>query len=236
MGENPLRNASAARRGGRPCEAEAGKIRGRILDIAAEMFLAYGYGACSIEAIAKCAGIAKRTFYHRFPGKSDLFRAVVTHLTTRLRPEQLEPLFKGGRIDDILRRLAKVILYAAVTPESVALHRLLVSEVTRFPELAVIMDTEGARQEAIERISSLLQTKLNVSNPGLAADIFLQMVISLPQRRAMGFGKPMSESELESWAKDIVQLFLHGCGKEVKASRSGRRAEDEKKQRTRSEH
>jgi hypothetical protein len=32
----------------------------------------------------------------------------------------------------------------------------------------------------------------------------------LPQRRALG-GEPMSETELDAWADDCVNLFLNGC-------------------------
>ncbi len=128
---------------------QAGQIRERILDSATELFLTEGYGATSIEAIAKRAGISKRTFYHRFDDKADLFGAVVHRLIARLRPAQTAPLFKGGTLEDILGRLARVILRAALAPQVLALHRMIVSEAVRFPELAIIMDTEGSRREAV---------------------------------------------------------------------------------------
>src|SRR5947209_19814422 len=53
------------RRGGRPSREQAALLGERILDTATELFLAEGYGATSIEAIAQRAGISKRTFYHR---------------------------------------------------------------------------------------------------------------------------------------------------------------------------
>jgi hypothetical protein len=37
------------------------------------------------------------------------------------------------------------------------------------------------------------------------------MVVTLPQRRASGFGQPMTEAELDAWADDCVNLFLNGC-------------------------
>jgi hypothetical protein len=37
------------------------------------------------------------------------------------------------------------------------------------------------------------------------------MVITLPQRRALGLGKPLTEGELDQWADDCVNLFLNGC-------------------------
>jgi hypothetical protein len=37
------------------------------------------------------------------------------------------------------------------------------------------------------------------------------MVVTLPQRRAMGYGIPMTAAELEVWADKSVDLFLNGC-------------------------
>ena len=50
------------------------------------LFLNDGFGATSIEAVAKRAGISKRTFYHRFTGKEMLFEAVVRRLVERWTP------------------------------------------------------------------------------------------------------------------------------------------------------
>jgi hypothetical protein len=36
------------------------------------------------------------------------------------------------------------------------------------------------------------------------------MVVTLPQRRAMGFGAPMTAAELDAWADQVVGLFLNG--------------------------
>ena len=36
------------------------------------------------------------------------------------------------------------------------------------------------------------------------------MVVTLPQRRALGFGAPMTAAELDVWAHKVVILFLQG--------------------------
>ena len=64
-------------RGGRPSRDARSALNERILDVATELFLAQGYGLTTIEALARRAGISKRTFYHRFADKSVLFGAVV---------------------------------------------------------------------------------------------------------------------------------------------------------------
>src|ERR1700684_2799247 len=73
-------------RGGRPSRQQSAQLADRIIDVAEKLFLGHGFGATSIEAVAKHAGISKRTFYHRFPGKERLFEAVVRRLIERWRP------------------------------------------------------------------------------------------------------------------------------------------------------
>ena len=72
--------------GGRPSRQESAQLSDRILDVATALFLSDGFGATSIEGIAKRAGISKRTFYHRFTGKEMLFEAVVRRLIERWTP------------------------------------------------------------------------------------------------------------------------------------------------------
>ena len=92
----------------------------------------------------------------------------------------------------------------------------MVAESARFPELARALSAEGASQEAIALISGLLARELDNADftPAVrefAALQFLQLVVVVPQRRALGFDKPMSAAELEAWADSSVRLFLNGC-------------------------
>ena len=65
------------RSGGRPTAQAAALLETTILDAATEAFLADGYAATTIEAIARTCGVAKRTIYARWSGKPALFRAVL---------------------------------------------------------------------------------------------------------------------------------------------------------------
>ena len=204
------------RRGGRPSRDEAALLGERILDVATELFFAGGYGATSIEAVAQRAGISKRTFYHRFPDKAALFAAVAHRIIQKLRPPAAVPLYEGDSLDEILRHLARLILRAGLAPPALALSRLMVAEAQRFPELAAIAAGEGSRAEVVGRIAALLDREaraggLSIDRPEFAADQFLQIVVTIPQRRALGFGRPMTEAELDAWADDCVNLFLNGC-------------------------
>jgi AcrR family transcriptional regulator len=206
----------AVARGGRPSRADALRIRERILIDATELFLAEGYGSTSIEAVAKRAGVSKRTLYDRFDDKTALFTAVVHRIIDQIRPPPEVPLVEGATLADILERLALLILRAALSPQAIALHRLVNAESARFPELVRAVSSDGSTREAMELIGSLLEPDLANSNlsaddRAFAAAQFIFMVVALPQRRAMGFGTPMRQPELEAWAVKVVRLFLDGC-------------------------
>lgn len=215
-----------ARRGGRPSLQDAAQLADRILDAATELLLTHGYGATSIEAIARRARVSKRTFYHRFRDKPALMAAVVKRLIDRQRPAAGVPLIEGAGLEAILSRLASMILAAALHPQVLALHRLIVAESGRFPDLAAAITQSGGRQEAVDLIAGLLSGHAGSVRPAPASALaaapaspaaqfraqqFLQMVVSLPQLRALGLGQPMTAAELDAWVRDTVALFLRGA-------------------------
>jgi AcrR family transcriptional regulator len=207
--------AIKARGTGRPSRDEAARIEGQIVDIARDLFFAHGYGATSIEMIARKASISKRTFYHRFPNKAAVFRAVVNRLIQEVTPGNVEGLFEGRSIEEILNGLAMAILSASLSQQTLALNRLVMAETERFPELAMVMSEQGARRDALVRITALLQGeqtagRARLFDPEIAAELFMHMVIAGPQRRAFGLGKPMTPVELTRWAATAVTIFLDG--------------------------
>ncbi len=180
------------------------------------MLLAEGYSRTSVEAIAKRARISKRTFYHRFRGKPELFEAVVRRLVQHWRAP-FDALLDQPRtvtLEQLLTQTAKQILSAALSPQALALHRLILSEAPRFPELARVMNEHGAGQGVLQ-IAGILEAemragRLGAMDPRFAAEQFLHLVLSGPQRRALGLGKPLAPRELQRWMFDTVRLFLAG--------------------------
>ena len=204
------------RQGGRPSREASEQLGELILDAATELFLTHGFGATSIEAVAQRVRISKRTFYHRFSDKPALLAAVVHRIIKRLRPAAGVPLIEGADLRMVLERLATLILRAALSPQAIALHRLIVAESARFPDLAEVLAREGATEEAIALIAGVLERevkarRLKLEDTVFAAQQFLQMVITLPQRRAMWLGAPMSKREITEWPHKVVDLFLNGC-------------------------
>jgi AcrR family transcriptional regulator len=172
-----------------------------------------GYAATTIEAIARTCGVAKRTVYARWSGKPALFRAVLELLMSRWLSDA------GDWADDAsleiaLHQAADRMLAVALTPEAVALHRLLIAESGRFPELPLMMQQAGAG-EGTKRIAALLdgaviRGELPAQDTVFAAEQFLHLVLAGPQRRALGLGRPLDERQTRAWGKAAVALFLSG--------------------------
>jgi len=75
--DSPGRNVKSGRRydsSGRLSAAE--RTRSRVLDLARERFLANGYAATTVAAIAGAAGVSVETIYKSYGGKAGLVRAL----------------------------------------------------------------------------------------------------------------------------------------------------------------
>jgi TetR/AcrR family transcriptional regulator, mexJK operon transcriptional repressor len=202
------------RRGGRPTREDAAALGERIVTVATDLFLGQGFGATSIEAVAAACGVSKRTFYHRFRDKPDLFRAVVRRLIARWASPLEAELVAAGSLDETLAKMARQILAAALSPEALQLYRLLIAEAPRFPELALIITEQSAASG--ERLGAFLAHEaqaghLTLDDPGFAAEQFINMVLAGPRRRALGLGPAMKPPEIERWIRRTVALFLEGC-------------------------
>jgi TetR/AcrR family transcriptional regulator, mexJK operon transcriptional repressor len=201
------------RPGGRPSRAEAGKIEGRILDVATRLFFRHGFAATSMERVAAAAHISKRTLYARFRDKAALFRSVVDRQVRGWRGSFEAQTQRPDSLADALREAAGGILRVALEPEALALHRMVVAEAERFPELARTLSATSAAGG--EWLAGLLRSfpeaaALSADDLAFAAEQFLMLVVSGPRRRALGLGRPLDAAGLAAWAEGSVTLFLDG--------------------------
>jgi TetR/AcrR family transcriptional regulator, mexJK operon transcriptional repressor len=206
--------ATTVRTGGRPTAAAASLLEATILNHATAVFLREGYAATSIEAVAREARVAKRTIYARWTGKPALFLAVLQRLmATWLSTADAWP--EIADLSTALTNAARSILTVGLTPEAIALHRLMIAEAARFPELQTMMAQAGAH-EGVRRIAALLDQavatgELAALDTVFAAEQFLHLVLAGPQRRAVGLGPGLDGAALEAWGDNAVRLFLLGC-------------------------
>ena len=198
------------RTGGRPTVAGSAELGGRILDVAAALFLRDGFAATSIEAIAAGARVSKRTLYARFPAKQAVFLAVVRRLISDWL-QGFDAAVEGApSLETALMAAGQRMLAVALTPAALALHRLVVAEAGRFPELAAALRDGGSRS-GIERLCRVLRAHRPDISPArlpFLAEQFQHLVLAGPQARAMGLGEGLEPDALEAWCADSVRLFL----------------------------
>jgi len=209
-----MTGGAVPRSGGRPTAAAATLLEDVILDHATAAFLRQGYAATSIEAIARQARVAKRTIYARWQNKAALFLAVLRRLVSGWL-SSANTWQEADGLEAALNAAAQSILTIGLTPEAIALHRLVIAESGRFPQLKAIMDQAGV-QEGVRRIAALLDQaiiagKLPPIDTAFAAEQFQHLVLAGPQRRALGLGVELDAAERDAWGKAAVRLFLSGC-------------------------
>jgi AcrR family transcriptional regulator len=198
-------------RGGRPSREAARQLGEQIVDAATELLLEQGFAATSIEAVCARAGVSKRTFYHRYADKAALVRAVVAQLIDAARPPA--PAAATGDVVAALRTLGAAVLDAALSPRIIALHRLIVAESHRFPELLDAVAVTGGRDRVVAQIVELLQRawpQLGAADAAFAANQFLQLIVSLPQTRMLGLGQPLDAAQRAQWVARSVDLLVGG--------------------------
>ena len=163
--------------GGRP---QPRKLRGgsreAIVEAAARLFLERGFGAVSMDELAKAAGVARRTLYNQFASKEEIFREMLERVAADLETAFPPGLETQGDVGDVLRLVARMIIGLHKNPEYYGFLRMVVSDSRQFPwiasEFAAVMDPLN------ERLTKYLAhlTRLGVldcPDPLLAAHVFM---------------------------------------------------------------
>jgi AcrR family transcriptional regulator len=185
----------------------------QILDAASRLFMAEGYGAVSMDAIAREAGVSKATLYARFRGKEELFAAIIGVACRRhaeaLSGAEAEHLDVGTA----LRRMAHGFLSHILTPEGAAIYRIVIGETPRFPELGQSFFESGPRI-TLGRLAAFLEAadargELKVPEPRAAAEQFAGMLKGeLHLRYILGIGPAPSAADIERKVEQTVTAFL----------------------------
>ena len=111
----------------------------QILIAASKLFMGLGYGAVSMEQVARVANVSKATLYAHFKSKNDLFVAMLNHYQ---QAEQIKlPQFPAAiaanlnELHDVMLGYIQMAYDYYVAESVVSLYRLLISEIQQFPEL-----------------------------------------------------------------------------------------------------
>ena len=126
-----------AARVGRPVVLAEPARRALVMDAAERVFLAKGYVAATMHAIADEARMSKKTIYQVFPSKLALFDAL---LSDRLFNVPVAPDPPDGDQEDALVHLVTAIAGVLLRPDRMGLIRLVIVDGQASPELATAFD------------------------------------------------------------------------------------------------
>lgn len=205
-------NEPKRRSRGRPSVVQAVELRAAFLEAATQSFLEKGYAATSIEGIARDAGVAKITIYRHFENKQTLFHEVIHRALDHARTHMRDVLKTDtADTEEHLLEMIEGLHLGATEPRTLELMRLVIAEAARFPELAKMVYTENSKvlEPVIQYLAEAHRAgKLYVPDPERAA---VQLAMLAFGGVRFFFSKPLAgPAERRAWAKDVLDLALHG--------------------------
>jgi TetR/AcrR family transcriptional regulator of autoinduction and epiphytic fitness len=201
---------SSARR-----EAQARETRRAILDAAHELFVATGYAATTIQAIADRAGVAVQTVYAVFGNKRELLRQLIERTITG--DDAPLPITERDAAQSLAtepdpRRRAELdaALSRSVTERIAPIVRVASEAAASDPELAAMMEAaKAARRREMTASARLLggPEGLNLDLEEAAATLY---VLYSPQVADMLIGDyGWTPERYEKWlARMILQAVI----------------------------
>ena len=157
-------------------KARRGESREAIIAAAERLFLERGFGSVSMDELAEAAGVARRTLYNQFASKEEIFREMLLRVSGQLESAFPPGIETEGEVDDVLRRIARVILELHKNSEYLGFLRMVAADSRQFPwiaqEFAAVMDPQTERlTRYLAHLTSI--GVLNCRNPMLAAHQFM---------------------------------------------------------------
>ncbi|MEZ5920786.1 MAG: TetR/AcrR family transcriptional regulator [Parvularculaceae bacterium] len=201
----PLKDEQKKGRRADPAKDEA------ILEAAKALFLERGYAA-SVDDIADAASVSKQTIYTRYAGKHELLAAVVAETANNL----VEALTVGpapSTTEETLSRFGERYVEVVFDERRVAMLRLIISEVSSFPELAELYFKSGPAF-VHGRLADFLEReacagRVVIEDPRAAASDFLGLIKGADHVATLvGVAEPVSASERTARVKRAVANFM----------------------------
>jgi len=192
--------------------------RAAFLAAAREVFQAKGFAEATLDDVIALSGGSRQTLYTCFGGKQGLFEALITEncetIFRGLTPETLAPRAPEAVLSEVGVRYLEI----ATSPACLSLHRLVIAEAPRIPDIAERFWKLGpGRSRAIladffDR--QIARGRLDMADSGRGADHFLEMLSGTVRFQCLiGVRQPPEKSEIEAIVRAAVTQFLNGCAR-----------------------
>ena len=191
--------------------------RRAILDAATAVFLRAGFLGTNMDEIAALSEVSKQTVYKHFASKEALFIEIVASMTGHAGDvvhNQIAELDEDGDLEEYLVNYGYRQLTVVLTPPLLQLRRLVIGEVSRFPDLAKVLHDSGPKR-AIGLLAAMFKRLadrglLTIGDPLLAASQFNWLIMADPLNQAMLLGDDAipKPAALRRHAANSVRVFL----------------------------
>ena len=173
----------------------------------------YGYAGTTMSAIAAMLGGSKGTLWSYFPSKELLFAAVVDRASQTVRENMSLILNPRDAIGVALGRFAREFLQKVTSPQAVALNRLVIGEVGRFPETGRIFHDRAVgltRELLAAYLAKAMERGLvRAEEPMVAAQQLMSLCLSgCHQKLLLGMIDHAAPALIEADAERGVATFL----------------------------
>ena len=124
-----------------------------VLDASLDLFIERGYAATRVEDIAKRAGLSKGAVYLYFASKEAILEALVRRAISPIAANAaMTAANYPGSIREAVSMAMRMIAARLTEPRTLAIPRLIMHEVTRFPELAAMY-----REQVIDKAKPVVE-------------------------------------------------------------------------------
>lgn len=203
-------------------EAQRQDRRDAILVVAAQSFLTKGYAGTTMSGVAAALGGSKGTLWSYFPCKEALFEAFLDGATAAYRGRLSKIFDPCGDLRATLTRFCASLMERVMTPETIALHRLVVAESGRFPEIGRIYYERGPRitQTMLTRYLEGVMARGQVRSDDAAATAHALIGLCMAgyyQQVLTGWVDAVPPEQIERDIDRAVTLFLRAYAPEERA-------------------
>ncbi|MEB6537820.1 TetR/AcrR family transcriptional regulator [Serratia plymuthica] len=182
---------------GRPSAPEA-ELRSAAVEATLALLLTQGYAATTVDAVAKRAGMAKKTLYRFAENRDALVMQAIASWTDAFQPAFEQDAQRAAEVTPLLEQGLHAIAQQVLNVQAVGVFRLLQSE---FPGREALLATY--QRNGIERgraiVADWLQRQqrhgwLRELDCAQTSDLLLAMVMAEPLRQmALGLLPPGSD-------------------------------------------
>lgn len=195
----------------------------QVLEAARAVFLAHGFSAATTDMIQSQAGVSKATVYAHYQGKEALFVAVIeaecATLAAHLRAIPCTDGIGETTLESSLRSIGQAWLAHVLSPDGLALFRVVVADAPRFPALGRAYYLAASRIMNSVLAAPLARAArdgvIDITTVGLdaAAGLFVNLLRAEAQMQCLTHPDAMpSAVQKDQWVDLAVLTFLRAFG------------------------